>query len=154
MKRNLDAILGLHLQNPLSHSFLFFFVFVFPSGMHPYIRSIILFPSSPPFSQCGNYGIGGHYGIHPDFYDYDLSAFVDESRTINRISTVMNVFDAPLAGGATVFPFLGISIFPEKGSAAFWFNTKDDAVPDQLTLHSACPVLLGQKWSKYNTKQI
>lgn len=52
------------------------------------------------------------------------------------------------AGGATVWPYLGVSIFPEKGSAVFWYNTREDAQPDPLSLHSACPVLLGQKWSK------
>ncbi len=56
-----------------------------------------------------------------------------------------------IIGGATVWPYLGVSIFPEKGSAAMWFNTRSTAFPDYLTLHAACPVLLGQKWSKYHT---
>ena len=55
---------------------------------------------------------------------------------------------APTAGGATVWPFLGVNVFPEKGSAVWWFNTKSDSVPDLETKHAACPVLLGQKWSK------
>ena len=36
------------------------------------------------------------------------------------------------------------------GSAVWWFNTKSDSVPDPETKHAACPVLLGQKWSKFN----
>lgn len=96
--------------------------------------------------MCGNYGIGGHYGTHPDFSKWDPNAFRDATSRVNRISTVMTVLDAPIAGGATVWPFLGVSIFPEKGSAAFWFNLKSDGRPDYLTLHAACPVLLGQKW--------
>ena len=48
--------------------------------------------------QCGNYGIGGHYGTHPDFYDYDESKFYDPESKINRISTVMTVLEAPEAG--------------------------------------------------------
>ena len=67
---------------------------------------------------------------------------------INRVSTVLSVLDDPEAGGATVWPFLGVNVFPEKGSAVWWFNTKSDSVPDLETKHAACPVLLGQKWSK------
>ncbi|HIF13804.1 MAG TPA: hypothetical protein EYQ86_00035 [Bacteroidetes bacterium] len=60
----------------------------------------------------------------------------------------MTVLQQPDAGGATVWPMLGVPIFPEKGSAAMWFNTSSDSQPDYDTKHAACPVLLGQKWSK------
>ena len=66
----------------------------------------------------------------------------------------MTVLDAPNAGGATVWPFLGVYVFPEKGSGIWWFNTMSDSVPDVVTKHAACPVLLGQKWSKNHTIQI
>ena len=95
--------------------------------------------------QCGNYGIGGHYGTHPDYHPYTKP----DPDMINRISTVMVNMYAPKAGGATVWPFLGVSVFPEKGSAVWWFNTKTDSVPDPETKHAACPVLYGQKWSKF-----
>lgn len=58
----------------------------------------------------------------------------------------MTILDAPDAGGATVWPFLGVYVFPQKGSAVWWFNTRSDSVPDVDTKHAACPVLLGQKW--------
>ena len=51
-----------------------------------------------------------------------------------------------ILGGATVWPYAGISVFPEKGSAIFWHNTFTDADPDEYTQHTACPVLLGNKW--------
>ena len=94
--------------------------------------------------MCGNYGIGGHYGVHPDYHHYSKPNY-----NINRISTVLSVLDDPEAGGATVWPFLGVNIFPAKGSAVWWFDTKSDSVPDLETKHAACPVLLGQKWSKF-----
>ena len=61
----------------------------------------------------------------------------------------MTVLEAPEAGGATVFPFIGQAIFPEKGSAVVWYNVHSSAAPDKETQHAACPVLLGQKWSKF-----
>ena len=50
------------------------------------------------------------------------------------------------AGGATAFIDLGISLKPKKGSAAFWFNLYPNGEGNLLTLHAACPVLLGSKW--------
>ena len=98
--------------------------------------------------MCGNYGIGGYYGVHPDYNRYDERKFRDAASGINRISTVMTVLEQPAAGGATVFPYLGIANFPEQGSGVWWYNTRSDAHVDQMTQHMACPVLLGQKWSE------
>ena len=98
--------------------------------------------------MCGNYGIGGYYGVHPDYNRYDERKFRDAASGINRISTVMTVLEQPAAGGATVFPYLGVANFPEQGSGVWWYNTRSDAHVDQMTQHMACPVLLGQKWSE------
>ena len=45
-----------------------------------------------------------------------------------------------------MWPNAGISVFPEKGSAVWWYNVRRSEIPDQFTRHAACPVLLGQKW--------
>jgi len=91
--------------------------------------------------QCGNYGIGGHYGTHPDYYDYDERKFYDPESRINRISTVMTVLEAPEAGGATAFPFVGVTAIPEKGSAEAWFNTRTDAQGLMLKNFSAVKIV-------------
>ena len=51
-----------------------------------------------------------------------------------------------ILGGGTVWPYAGISMFSDKGSALFWYNIFTDSDPDILTQHTACPVLLGNKW--------
>lgn len=50
------------------------------------------------------------------------------------------------AGGATVFPQLELSLWPKKGTAAFWHNLHPSGEGDTLTRHAACPVLVGTKW--------
>lgn len=64
------------------------------------------------------------------------------------IATVMAwIQDAPV-GGATAFtyPQREITVWPTKGSAAFWFNMKRSGKRDIRTYHGGCPVLNGSKW--------
>lgn len=51
-------------------------------------------------------------------------------------------------GGATVFPQLGLGVFPQKGSAIFWYNLHANGTVDHRTLHGACPVFVGSKWGR------
>ena len=51
-------------------------------------------------------------------------------------------------GGATAFIGAGIAATPVKGSAVLWYNLKRSTEIDGYSLHAACPVILGEKWSK------
>ena len=55
-------------------------------------------------------------------------------------------------GGATSFPNQGIAVFPSKGSLLFWYNLKQSGREADESLHGACPVLYGIKWSKFIQK--
>lgn len=52
----------------------------------------------------------------------------------------------PEVGGATVFTRVGARIQPIRGSAAFWYNLLPNGEGDTMTMHAACPVLIGSKW--------
>lgn len=99
---------------------------------------------SEPY-MCGNYGIGGHYWLHPDFHHPSVEHYRPGSSG-NRVATILTVLENADAGGATVWPYAGISVVGQKGSALFWHNTYSSDIPDEFTMHVACPVLLGQKW--------
>ena len=47
---------------------------------------------------------------------------VDWAAAGNRIATLLMYVSEVEQGGATVFPHLGISLWPERGAAAFWYN--------------------------------
>ena len=50
------------------------------------------------------------------------------------------------AGGNTIFPQIGISNKPIKGSALFWFNRGAQDNFDSRVNHIGCPVIHGNKW--------
>lgn len=83
------------------------------------------------------------------FYVSHGDTFCVKSRleTADSILSWFQVSDVEL-GGATVFPDLNLTVYPRKGSAAFWFNLHKNGEGDSRTLHAACPVLAGTKWGK------
>ncbi|XP_066942422.1 prolyl 4-hydroxylase subunit alpha-1 isoform X1 [Macrobrachium rosenbergii] len=96
--------------------------------------------------QVANYGLGGHYEPHFDFARREEKDAFKSLGTGNRIATFLFYMSDVEAGGATVFPHLGLSLWPEKGAAAFWHNLYPNGEGDLLTRHAACPVLVGTKW--------
>ena len=59
---------------------------------------------------------------------------------------MMTILEAPVSGGATVWPYSNIAVFSTKGSGVFWYNLYRNGAHDPMTMHAACPVLMGQKW--------
>jgi len=95
--------------------------------------------------QVVNYGIGGHYEPHYDFArKEEIGAFNVVQG--NRIATGIYYMSDVEAGGATVFTEIGVQVWPEKGSMAFWYNLMQSGEGDYRTRHAACPVLAGSKW--------
>ncbi|KAL3876430.1 hypothetical protein ACJMK2_034279 [Sinanodonta woodiana] len=103
--------------------------------------------------QVLNYGIGGMYEPHNDFFDCALSEHkIREGDPVNlkgsgdRIATWLYYLNGVKTGGSTVFTKLNVTVPVVEGAAAFWFNLKRNGVGDELTEHAGCPVLLGSKW--------
>ncbi|XP_032597571.1 prolyl 4-hydroxylase subunit alpha-2-like [Drosophila grimshawi] len=90
-----------------------------------------------------NYGLGGHYAAHYDFFNTTKQ---QTSETGDRIATVLFYLSDVEQGGATVFPNLKLAVSPERGMALFWYNLLDNGTGDTRTLHGGCPVLVGSKW--------
>ena len=99
-----------------------------------------------PF-QVANYGIGGTYSQHSDSSGEYGKPLPESNRAIEtRIATTMAYLTDVKAGGATVFPNAGVTIWPKKGNLAFWYNNDLTGRSDHLTIHGGCPVLAGSKW--------
>lgn len=94
--------------------------------------------------QAMNYGIGGHYATHYDFFNVSKTDPV--IATGDRIATAMFYLTDVKQGGATVFPNVELAVFPKKGACIFWHNLNPRGEGDSNVLHAACPVIVGSKW--------
>ncbi|KAL7117595.1 hypothetical protein ACP275_03G081100 [Erythranthe tilingii] len=112
--------------------------------------------------QVLHYEVGQKYEPH---YDY----FLDEFHTKNgdqRVATLLMYLSDVEEGGETVFPVAkgnfsslpgwnemsecakkGLSVKPKMGDALLFWSLKPDATLDPSSLHGACPVIRGNKWS-------
>ncbi|CAD6993034.1 unnamed protein product [Ceratitis capitata] len=95
--------------------------------------------------QFQNYGIGGHYGQHYDWFQSE-DLLISSREMGNRIATVLFYLTDVEQGGGTAFPFLKRLLMPKKGDAAFWYNLHADGVGDLRNLHGGCPIIVGSKW--------
>jgi len=99
--------------------------------------------------QVSNYGIGGHYEPHFDFARREETNAFKDLGTGNRIATWLFYESDVELGGATVFTSAGLTLWPKKGTAAFWYNLHKNGEGDEMTRHAACPVLAGTKWGNH-----
>ncbi|KAH8296521.1 hypothetical protein KR054_007438, partial [Drosophila jambulina] len=96
--------------------------------------------------QIANYGLGTYFKPH---FDYTSDGYeTPEVTTLGDrlVSVLFYASDVP-QGGATVFPDLKVSIFPQKGNAIWWFNLYDNGTSDTRSKHSVCPVIKGDRWT-------
>jgi len=107
-----------------------------------------LFEAGEPY-QVANYGVGGFYTHHLDSvgeFNKPMAMGDVKFHLGDRLATSMAYLSDVEVGGATVFPNLGLTIWPKKGNLVFWFNNDRSGRKDRLTYHGGCPVLLGSKW--------
>ncbi|KAH8232583.1 hypothetical protein KR032_009957, partial [Drosophila birchii] len=99
--------------------------------------------------QIINYGIGGHYGPHYDYFTFssDHSKRKKKEKILgDRIATVLFYLSDVEQGGATAFTDAGYTVYPRAGTALFWYNLNTDGDIDPLTRHTACTLIAGSKW--------
>ncbi|CAM4588596.1 unnamed protein product [Leuciscus chuanchicus] len=83
-----------------------------------------------------NYGVGGAFEQHIDALELEN----------DRIATFLIYMSDVEIGGATVFPKVGVSVHPKKGSAVLWYNLHRNGEVNWNTEHAGCPVFVGNKW--------
>jgi len=105
--------------------------------------------------QVTNYGLAGTCEAHIDPHGYLEGKYIRPfssqeglRQTGDYIGTTMGWLKDTPAGGATTFFNHGmkVTVWPTKGSVAFWFSLLNDGRRDLGTSHGGCPVAVGAKW--------
>ena len=95
--------------------------------------------------QILHYGVGAEYQPHYDYFcpeDSGTAALLEHGG--QRVATLITYLNTPDAGGATVFPDIGLEVAALRGHAVFF--SYDRPVPATRTLHGGTPVTAGEKW--------
>lgn len=109
--------------------------------------------------QVLRYTRGQKYEPHHDYFDEP----VRKQQGGHRYATVLMYLSSAGKGGETAFPNVPdptpkddswsdcakgvLAVKPMKGDALLFFSLYPDGSPDENSLHFACPVLEGVKWS-------
>lgn len=109
--------------------------------------------------QVLKYTRGQKYEPHVDYFHDPLNT----QRGGHRYATVLMYLNTVQKGGETVFPNAPdptpkddtwsdcakgyLAVKPQKGDALLFFSMFPDGSPDDSSLHYACPVIEGVKWS-------
>ena len=95
--------------------------------------------------QVLRYRPGAEYKPHYDYFDPGhVSTPNILKRGGQRVGTLVIYLNTPAAGGATIFPDIGLDVAPVKGNAVFF--SYDRPHPATQTLHGGAPVIEGEKW--------
>ena len=95
--------------------------------------------------QVLRYRPGAEYKPHYDYFDLaESSTRAILARGGQRVATFIMYLQAPVQGGATVFPDVRLQVVPQRGHAVFFSYSQ--AHPCSHSLHGGMPVLAGEKW--------
>ena len=95
--------------------------------------------------QILRYGPGAEYKPHYDYFDPgEPGTPAILARGGQRVGSIVCYLNTPEAGGATVFPDVGLDVAPVQGNAVFFSYDRPD--PATRTLHGGAPVTAGEKW--------
>ena len=95
--------------------------------------------------QVLRYGPGTEYLPHYDYFDPGEAGTPEIlKRGGQRVGSIVCYLNTPDAGGATVFPDVGLQVAPVRGNAVFF--SYDRPHPATRTLHGGAPVDAGEKW--------
>jgi prolyl 4-hydroxylase len=94
-----------------------------------------------------HYGVGAEYKPHHDYFDPANPGFAATlKRGGQRVATLIVYLNDVDEAGDTVFPKVGLSVVPKKGTGVYFEYVNGDGQLDDDTLHGGAPVLRGEKW--------
>ncbi|PHV11665.1 2OG-Fe(II) oxygenase [Chitinimonas sp. BJB300] len=97
--------------------------------------------------QILRYGVGGEYRPHFDYFPpADPGSAKHIAQGGQRVATLVIYLSDVDQGGATIFPDVGLTVNPRKGSAVYFRYTNSQGQIDPLSLHGGAPVEGGEKW--------
>ena len=103
--------------------------------------------------QVTNYGLSGLCESHVDPHGYIEGVEVPEHRKSligsgDMLATFMGWLEDVEAGGATAYDYVGYeqTVWPTRGSAAFWIDLDRKGFRERRSSHMGCPILKGSKW--------
>jgi prolyl 4-hydroxylase len=95
--------------------------------------------------QILRYRPGAEYKPHYDYFDpAEPGTPAILKRGGQRVASLVCYLNTPEAGGATVFPDVGLDVAPIRGNAVFFSYDRPD--PSTRSLHGGAPVTAGEKW--------
>lgn len=100
--------------------------------------------------QIVRYTVGQEFKPHLDAFDASTKAGQREIRSGGgqRAATFLVYLNEPEAGGATVFPKVGLSVLPKACMAVYWRHQVPGTTRvDDRMLHGGAPVTSGTKYA-------
>lgn len=94
-----------------------------------------------------HYQVGAEYKPHHDYFDPANTGFAATlKRGGQRVATLIVYLNDVAEAGDTVFPKLGLSIVPKRGTGVYFEYVNEDGQLDEASLHGGAPVTSGEKW--------
>lgn len=97
--------------------------------------------------QVLHYRAGAEYRAHFDYFPVqDPGSTSHTASGGQRVATLVMYLNDVTEGGETVFPSIGLSVTPRRGTVAYFAYGNSLGQVDPATLHASAPVLRGEKW--------